>query len=141
MSITIIDNTKPQSPILEWHPKPKFKNTYQRDSYWNEQKKLWIEGLNDIPGSLVHKTQEQQIKDRDLGSIFHPICRDVDLLVHQTIQDCRKTGEALVVIKGRGVGLSSEGGCLANYFMNVFPGTTSLLTSSDKPKIASLFSE
>lgn len=139
--MTIIDNTIPYSPILEWKPKPKFRTTYERDKYWSLEKKKWIEGIGEIPGTLYHKTQEQKIKDRDLGSIFRPICRDADLLVHHFIRDCRKDEEAALIVKGRGFGLSSEGGCLANYFMSVFPGTTSLLTSSDKPKIASLFSE
>lgn len=141
MSITIIDNISPKSPILEYKPKPTFRTQYEKEKYWGEQKKLWIEGIDNIPGSLYHKTQEQKIKDRDLGHIFSPICRDVDLLIHQTIRDCRTNGEALVIIKGRGVGLSSEMGCLSNYFMRVHPGTTTLLTSQEKPKIAALFSE
>ena len=141
MPITIIDNTKPSAPILEHKPKPSFKNTYERDKYWANEKVKWMEGVGDIPATLYHKTQEQKIKDRDLGTIFRPVCRDADLLVHQTIRDCRKDGEALIIIKGRGFGLSSEMGCLSNYFMKVFPGTTSLLTSQEKPKIASLFSE
>lgn len=141
MPITIIDHISPPSPILEYVPKPNFRTTYERDSYWGKEKVKWLEGVGEIPGTLFHKTQEQKIKDRDLGSIFRPICRDADLMVHQFIRDCRKNEEAGLIVKGRGFGLSSEGGCLANYFMSVFPGTTSLLTSSDKPKIASLFSE
>jgi hypothetical protein len=101
----------------------------------------WIEGVGDIPGTLYHKIQEQKIKDRDLGDIFRPQCRDVDLLIHQTIRDCRKAGEALIIVKGRGVGLSTEMGTLSNYFMKCYPGTTTLLTSQEKQKIASLFSE
>lgn len=141
MPLTIIDKTLPPSPILEWKPKPTFRTQYEREKYWAGERIKWIEGVGDIPPTLYHKTQEQKIKDRDLGTIFRPQCRDVDLLIHQTIAMCRKNGEALVIIKGRGVGLSSEMGCLANYFMNTYVGTTSLLTSSDKPKIASLFSE
>lgn len=130
-----------KSPILEYKPKPTFRTQYEKQKYWEGEQKKWVEGIGDIPGTLYHKTQEQKIKDRDLGSIFRPICRDVDLLIHQEIASCRKAGEALVVIKGRGVGLSAEMGCLANYFMKVYPGTTTLLTSQAQPKISSLFSE
>ncbi len=136
----IIDNLKPKSPILEWKPKPVFRTTYERDKYYAAEKIKWIEGDGDIPGTLYHKTQEQKIKDRDSGEIFRPVCRDVDLMIHQEIRDCRKNGEALVVVKGRGVGLSAEMGCLANYFMKVYPGTTTLLTSQKQDKISSLFS-
>lgn len=139
--MTIINHINPSSPILEWHPKPLFKTKYEKEKYWSEQKKLWIEGIGDIPPTLVHKTQEQKIKNRNTGVIFRPIARDVDLLIHENIRDCRRNGEALVIIKARGIGLSAEDGCLANYFMKVYPGTTTLLTSCDKPKIASLFSE
>lgn len=140
--MTIVDNTiTPQSPILEWKPKPTLRTPYERDKYYASEKVKWIEGVGDIPGTLYHKTMEQKIKDRDLGSVFRPICRDVDLMIHQEIRDCRKAGEALVVIKGRGVGLSAEMGCLANYFMKVYPGTTTLLTSQAQAKISSLFSE
>lgn len=139
--MTIIDNTKPLPPILEWKPKPDFRTTLEKQNYWASEKKKWIEGVGNIPGSLYHKTQEQWIKDRNAGNIFRPQCRDVDLLIHQEIVSCRKAGEALIIIKGRGVGLSSEMGTLANYFMKVYPGTTTLLTSEAQSKISSLFSE
>lgn len=139
--MTIIDKINPSSPILEWRPKPSFKTQLERDRYWAKEKIKWIDGTESVPGTLYHKTQEQKIKNRNTGVIFRPTCRDVDLLNHETIRDCRKAGEALVIIKPRGVGLSAEDGCLANYFMKVYPGTTTLLTSCDKPKIASLFSE
>lgn len=139
--MTIIDHLNPPSPILTWTPKPEFKNQLARDRYWAEEKIKWIEGTESVPGSLYHKTQEQKIKNRNTGVIFRPICRDADLLIHENIRDAIKKEEALVVIKSRGIGLSAEGGCLSNYYMKCFPGTTALLTSSDKPKIASLFSE
>lgn len=139
--MTIIDNIKPASPILEYVPKPTFKTDLEKQRYWQKQKDIWINGIGDIPGTLCFKTQEEWIKDRDIGTIFRPICRDVDLLIHQEIAKSRKAGEALLIIKGRGVGLSVEFGCLTNYFMRVFPGSTSLLTSKDQPAASSLFSE
>lgn len=137
----IIDKISPPSPILVHTPKPTFKTDVERQRYWAKQKDIWINGQCDIPGTLYFKTQEEWIKDRDIGTIFRPICRDVDLLIHQEIQKSRKAGEALLVIKGRGVGLSVEFGCLTNYFMRVYPGSTSLLTSKDQPAASSLFSE
>lgn len=137
----LIDKTKPTSPILEYVPKPDFKTTLEKQKYYSKQKELWVNGIGEIPGTLVHKTQEQQIKHRNTGKIFRPTCRDVDLLIHQEIKKSRDIGEALVIIKGRGIGLSCEMGCLANYFMRVYPGSTSLFTSSEQAKISTLFSE
>lgn len=141
MSITIIDKTADPAPIWVRKEKPKFRTTYEKDKYWASQKKLWIEGYADIPGTLIFKTQELKIKHRVKGHIFTPIARDVDLLIHQIVRDCIKVGEADVLIKGRGMGLSSEFGCFANYFMKINPGSSCLMTSKDKPSIASLFSE
>lgn len=139
--MTILDNTKPPSPILTYHPLPDFKNLLEKQRYYYHQKELWIDGENGVPGTLIHKTQEQKIKHRNTGEIFRPLCRDVDLLIHTEIEKSRKKGEALVIIKGRGIGLSCEMGCLANYFMRVYPGSTSLFTSSEQAKISTLFSE
>ena len=139
--ITLIDKTVPLPPILTYHEKPVFKSTLEKQRYYYKQKELWINGDGEIAGTLIHKTQEQKIKHRNTGVIFRPECRDVDLLIHSEIDKSRKAGEALVIIKGRGIGLSCEMGCLANYFMRVYAGSTSLFTSSEQSKISALFSE
>lgn len=146
--MTIIDKTADPSPILLHVPKPSFRSELEKTRYWEKEKVKWhegtgaiVEGRREIPGSLYFKTQELQIKHRVKGHTFRPILRDVDLLLHQIWRDCIRDGEADMVIKGRGMGLSAEFGCLANYFMKINPGSTCLLTSKDKPAIASLFSE
>lgn len=140
-SLTIIDHTVPLPPILEWKPKPVFRTEYERQKYWDLEKIKWREGVGEIPGSLYHKTQEQKIKNRNTGQIFRPTCRDVDLLKHQKVRDCRASGKALGEVKPRGIGLSCDMGCFADWFMQVYPGSTSLFTSSEQTKIGTMFSD
>lgn len=139
--VTIIDNTVPHSPILEYRPPPVFKTDVDRQRYYEKEKVKWIEGYNEIPGTLYHKTMMQQIKNRNSGVTERPVCRDVDLYIHQKIRDLKKAEMAACIIKGRGIGLSTDMGCLANYYMRVHPGTTSLMTSSNQSKVSALFSD
>lgn len=141
MSLTIIDNTKLLPPILEWAPKPTFKKSIDKLRYWEQQKKYWIEGYNGLPGSFYFYIQECIIKDRVTGKLFRPQARDVDLLVFERVESARKNKQSIGILKGRGVGLSTIGGGLTNYFLRCFPGSTCLVTSSEQAKISSLFSQ
>lgn len=106
-----------------------------------KKKKRSLEGYNGIPGTLYHKTMHQMIKNRNTGEMLHPICRDGDLLIHSEMEEAKKAGEATLIMKGRGFGLSCDGGCLVNYYMTQYPGSTSFVTSSEFPKIQALFTE
>lgn len=137
----ILDRTKPPPPILVHTPKPKFRTDYERDKYWAEEKRRWIEGYNGVPGTLYYKTQEQFIKDRVKGTVLRPLCRDTDLFVHERMDYNRKVKRMLGIIKSRGVGLSTDGGCIANYMMRVYPGSKILITSQEQSKISSFFTD
>lgn len=138
----IIDHTKPSAPIWEYTPVPVFKTTVEKQRYWDKQNKLWVEGYADIPGTLIFKTQECVCKHRITGQPFRPQARYADLMIHQFIDQQRKRkAKSANIIKPRGIGLSTDFGCLSNYFMRVFPGSTSLITSKDQKGIGTLFSE
>jgi hypothetical protein len=128
----ILDRTKPPPPILVHTPKPKFRTDYERDKYWAEEKRRWIEGFNGVPGTLYYKTQEQWIKNRVSGLTFRPECRDADLFIHERIEHNRKIKRMLGILKSRG---------LANYFMRVYPGSKILVTSQEQSKISSFFTD
>lgn len=140
-NITIIDNTIPYSPILEYKPPPSFRTEIEKQKYYEGEKKKWIEGVGEVPGTLYHKTMMQKLKNRNSGETELCECRDVDLMIHQSIRDCRAVGEAELIIKGRGIGLSTDMGCLSNYFMRVYPGSTTLMTSANQSKLSSLFTD
>ncbi len=127
--------------ILEHTPKPIFRTEYERAKYWQKEKVKWIEGVDGIPGTLYHYIQEQWIKDRNSGKLLRPICRDSDLAIHEKIRDQRNKKRVLGIIKGRGAGLSCIGGALTNYFMRVYPGSTSLITSKEQAAISTFFTE
>lgn len=130
-----------QGKIFTHTPKPIFKTESERLRYWEKEKKRWLEGYSGIPGTLYHYIQEQWIKDRTSGKVLRPIARDVDLLIHEKIKEQRSKKRSLIVLKGRGMGLSSIGGALTNYFIRCYPGSTSLVTSKEQSAISTFFSE
>lgn len=142
MSITIIDNIKDPSPILELKPKPTFRTEYEREKYWAEEKKRWIEGYNGLPGTFYHAVQEQAIKRRVGGKSIKTIARDCDLWIHEAIRETRKQKKSQFIFKGRGLGLTTIGaGSLPNYFMRVYPGSTCLMTSHIQANISKVFTD
>lgn len=128
-------------PIYTWQPTPTFKNELEKQRYWQQQKTYWIEGWNHLPGTLYHYLQEQKIKDRVSGKTIRPIPRESDLWIHEEVNECRKAKQPSAMIKCRGIGLSTLGGSLANYFMRVNPGSTCLLTSADQSRISKLYND
>lgn len=140
-TLTIIDRTKPLPPILEYKEPPLFKTELDKVRYYENLRKQEVEGIGEIPGTLVHKTHHQWLKNRNSGKPERPVCRDVDLMIHQSIRDCIKKEEAELIVKGRGIGLSTDMGCLANYYMRINPGSTVLMTSSNQSKLSSLFTD
>src|ERR1017187_9645235 len=130
MDITIIDKIKPLPPIFERTPPPtSFKTTLDEINYWAEENRRCREGYGELPGTLYHYIQHQLIQNRYTGDIFHPICRDVDLLIFTEIEKAKKEGKNIFFSKGRGVGLSVIGGALCNYHMKFYPGSNTFVTS------------
>ncbi len=140
--ITIIDKTKPLPPIMVRAPIPEtFKTTLEEQKYWEEEKKRSIEGYNDLPGTLYHYIQHQLIQNRYTGEVFHPICRDVDVIIFNEIERAKKEGQNIFFSKGRGVGLSVIGGALCNYHMKFYPGSNTFVTSVSAEHVAAFFGE
>lgn len=139
--LQILNKFDPNSPILEHVPYPTFRTTKEKEQYWAENKRRCVEGYGDIPGTLYNYIQNHQIKVRTTGETIRPICRDVDLVIHQRIQENKEAGRPMGVLKGRGAGLSTTFGSLANHFMWTQPGCKVLMTSKNQSAIATLFSE
>lgn len=137
----ILSRFKPGKPILEKKPIPTFRTTKEKDAYYDLQRKYWIEGKDGIPGTLVFKTQEAVLKNRITGLLEDPICRDADLYVHTRLEKAKKEKRSAGILKGRGFGLSTDFGILANHSFIIQPGCTVLMTSKDQPTIAKIFSD
>ena len=69
--MTIIDKIKDPAPFFTRVPHPTvFKTTLERQKYWAEQKRIWVEGYNeDVNGMLYWYAQECILKDRVRGTL------------------------------------------------------------------------
>jgi len=142
MSFTIIDNTEPPAPIFEYKPFPTiFRTEYEEQKFWAEEKRRYIEGYGELTGALYYYATQVKLKDRVRGTIFRPTVRDVDVIMFNGIEEAKKQGKALYIIKGRGVGLSSCMMSLPFYFFRVFPNSNCVATSKDKKTLATLFTD
>jgi hypothetical protein len=141
--MTIVDKIKDPAPFFTRKPHPTiFKTTLDEQKYWANQKKMWVEGYNeDVNGMLYFYAQEVMLKDRVRGTLDYPIVRDADILMSKGAQASMDEGYALLVTKGRGVGLSSFFMNLPFYFSRVYPNSKCIATSKDKKTLAALFNE
>lgn len=142
MSFTIIDKTVALPPIFTRIPKPSiFKTTLAKQKYWETEKERWHNGYGEIDGMSYFIWQECFIKHRIGGNIDRVKVRDPDLMVSQRCKKAVADGRPVLVIKGRGFGLSSFGGAAINYYTRTFPGCTALVTGKDQSQISMLFSD
>jgi hypothetical protein len=141
MSVTIIDSTKDKAPIYVYEPPPMFKTKLDEQRYWEQEKQRWVEGYQDMPGTFYYMVTQGWVKDRITGIVSRPEVREVDLYIHEFIAAQRNKKRMGGIIKPRGVGFSTQIGILCNYFMRVYPGSTSIVTSKDQDGIQTIFKE
>jgi len=138
----IIDNTKDKPCPYKFVPTPVFMNPYDEQKYWDEENRRWREGFNGLTGKHYFYLSQCKIKSGTDGSLIRPVFRDVDMWVFEAIDKAISMQYDLGVIKRREFGLTSIGaGCLPNYFMRLYPGSTSIITSCDKPRIFAAFND
>ncbi len=138
----IIDNTKDRACPYRYRPIPIFRTNYEQLAFWAEEKRRWHEGYNGLTGKHYFYLSQCKIKHGTSGAFIRPIFRDVDMWIFESIDKAISIGYDLGVIKRREVGLTSIGaGCLPSYYMRVFAGSTSIMTSCDKPRIFRAFED
>lgn len=141
----IIDKSKPLPPIYVRTPVPLFRTDYEKKKYYDENKRRCLEGFGELPGTLYDYLQNQKIKHRLTPKGHDPVeppePRISSLWIHEELNKTRNQNKFQGIIKARGVGLSTEFGALANYFVKYYPGSNSLITSKDQDGIATLFLE
>lgn len=141
MPVTIIDKIKAKAPIYVYEPPPIFKTKLDEQRYWEQEKQRWVEGYQGMPGTFYYMVTQGWVKDRITGIVSRPEVRQVDLFIHQFIEEQRNKKRMGGIIKPRGVGFSTQIGILCNYFMRVYPGSTSIVTSKDQDGIQTIFKE
>lgn len=122
----------PPPPKWEYEPVPDFKKfdhpQAKADEYWEEQNRRWIEGHAGLTGAHYFYLQECYLNDID-GNVFRPEWRDVDELMFRWVEDAMRDEQSLLIYKRREIGATSVFANLPFWFMRVFPGATSGLTS------------
>ncbi len=145
MGITIIDKTKPPSPIYVRTPIPTFRSELEKQRYFAENKRRCLEGYNGLPGTLYDYLQNQYLKHRVIpkghNSVEPPDPHWASLMLHLEIQKTRDEKKVQGIIKARNQGISTEAGALANYFAKYYPGSNSFITSKDQGGISTMFNE
>jgi len=145
MSITIIDGTKPPSPLYVREPKPDFRMLkhpeLEAQKYYETWFRRWIEGYGELTGPHVFYMQEIMLKDI-MGNIFYPEWRDLDSLVFGQIKECMDASEDGLWYKARDKGITSIfGGGMPMWFARIFPGITISLTGKDTKNIRKMFED
>ena len=139
----ILDKTKPPKPFFIREPIPTtFKNTYEKQKYWANEKKKWIEGISeDVNGWAYYYGSQIILRHRNTGAQYYPEIRDVEVWLLKEVMDCMKSGEFPFIIKGRGVGLSSLFMNGFHYFSRIYPNSNCIATSKNKKTLSELFTE
>lgn len=140
---------KETKPIFTYQPPPIFKTKLEAQKYWEEEKRRWIEGYGGygngsgtgVPGTFYYACTQGWVKNRVTGVTSRYQPRASGLMMHEFIADQRRRKRMGGIIKPRGVGLSTEFGILSAYFMRVYPGSTSLITSKDIEGVNTIFNE
>lgn len=141
-SLTIIDNIKPKSAAFVYTPPPTFKTKLEEQRYWAQEKVRWLEGHAGLTGYHYFYLTQCKIKIGNSGQVDRPVWRDCDQWILEDFAKARELHYDHGLISRREIGKTSiGGGLLPNYFMRVHPGSTSLLTSCDKPRIFRMFTD
>ncbi len=147
MSVSVIIKPKHNSPkfeIKKWLKSVPDESASKIDheKFWRtEIEQYWVEGRYGLTGSHYSYVTAGTIKTMSGTSIL-PRWRDHDEWVISQDKEAADKGQNTIIVKRREFGLSSFfGGHLPVYTGLVNHGSTSLLTSADKPRVESLFNE
>lgn len=137
----VLERFDPAKPIHTFTPVPTFRTNLEKERYWEGEFQKWIEGYEGLPPSLYFMVTQGMLKNRITGILERPVCRDVDLYLHARLEIAKKAKRSAGILKGRGVGLSTLFGILANHTMVTKPGSNINMTSKDQPTLAKIFSD
>lgn len=143
MAVDFSPDFNPPPPLYVAHEPPLFRNAKDvRDYYLDQEYPRWINGYAGLTGPHYYYIQECYLKDIN-GQIFHPDWRQVDHEdVFKNVQECMDSGEGLMVVKPRDMGLTSIfAGGLPFYFARVNPGCLINMTSKDKDAFVRMFDD
>ncbi len=146
MSITIVNPPKHLPPKFEIKKWLKLKpldsaSKLDKERFWMKELEYWRDGRWGLSGLHYSYMTVGSLKVIE-GNIIRPRWRDMDEWVIDEGLEARKKGQHEIIIKRREFGLSSlYGGWAPLYTALMNPGSISLLTSADKPRVETLFND
>ncbi len=146
MSVSVIIKPKHFAPKFlysKWLAKKPLDTAskLERDRFWSNEMKYWREGKDGLTGAQYAYLTIGSIKTMS-GTIIVPRWRDWDEFVINEDESAASKSQNTIIVKRREFGLSSYfGGFKSVYTGLLYPGSTTLLTSADKPRVESLFEE
>jgi hypothetical protein len=137
----VLEKFDPKKPIFQFTNIPTFRTNLEKEKYWATEFERWNVGYGGLPATLYFMATQGMLKNRITGGLERPVCRDVDLYLHTRLEIAKKQKRSAGILKGRGVGLSTLFGILANHTMLIKPGSNINMTSKDQPTLAKIFSD
>jgi hypothetical protein len=143
MALTIIDKIKDPTPKWTYKPKPSFKTELEKVKYRELWHQRYREGYQGLSGMHLYYLQECFLKDGADATLIRPRWRDCDeWIINDIHKEFWNPTQALGFIKRREIGLTSIGaGLLPFYTYTMYPNATFGMTSCDKDRIFTAFSD
>ena len=111
----------------------------EKDRFWERERQRWIEGWNNFTGYHYFYLTQCKIKSEE-GIEIHPEWRDADEYIFGLYDQAIKQRKDLIIIKRRGVGLTTIfGGVIPILNSIIHRGSTNLLTSASQARIDDMF--
>ncbi len=145
--MTIIDNTTPKSSKFvydDWYAKYGLDpnaTKKEKDLWWGQEEDYWKEGRFGLTGPHYFLLSQLHVKEAD-GNMIRPVWRDLDDDIYEYYTKAASMGWDIMYTKRREAGLSlTFGGVIPLWTSLVFPGSVSLITSADKPRMEQMYKE
>lgn len=133
--------TKPDPALYVRHEKPTFRNQYEYDKYWDEEKRRWHEGYSGLTGTHYLYLQELKLR-RITGEIIRPYWRQCDSEFFEAWDKTTVDKWDMMLIKRTELGFSTmAGAAIPIHKMLTHPGSTCIMTSADDERRRVLFNE
>jgi len=113
----------------------------EKAKWWAQEMEYWVTGRLNLVGPHYFALTQCMAKDA-WGRTTRIIWRDVDEEIYGAYMKAKENFWDLLILKRREIGLTlTFGGVIPIWSALTSPGSTFLLTSADKPRLANMFDE
>lgn len=141
----ILENNKPSKFVYdEWYAKYGLQPNATPSEvryWWEREEEYWNDGRFGLTGAHYFALTQGKVKTAE-GLRVRPVWRDIDEQIYGSYYEAQRTNHDLFVTKRREIGLSFIFGGVMPVFTSLrYPGSTSLITSADKPRLKELYKD